>query len=97
VIAKGRSSFAQRDYFSVGSWIGIREIAIESAADDFAFMNDDCAYRHFSYVERSLGRPQGFLHPQFVVFRTSAIPHAEYCMRMVNLQLLRKWIDPSPV
>jgi hypothetical protein len=84
VIAQGRSGFAQRDYFCVGSWVGVGQIAIESAPDDLAFMNYDCAYRNFTQVEGSLSGPQGLLHPQFVGFGTSAVPHEQYCMRMVE-------------
>jgi hypothetical protein len=84
VIAEGRSGFAQSNYFRVGRRVGIGEVAVESASDNFAFMHDDGAYRHFSYVERSLSSTQGVLHPQFILFRTSAIPHEQYCMRMIE-------------
>jgi hypothetical protein len=88
VIAESRSGFAQRDYFCVGSWVGVGQIAIESAPDDFAFVNYDCAYRNFTQVEGSLSGPQGLLHPKFVGFGTSAVPHEQYCMRMVESSAL---------
>jgi hypothetical protein len=92
MIAEGRSGFPQRHDFCVSCRIGIGEIAIESAADYFALMYYDGADWHFSQVESALSGPQGFVHPQFVGFGTSAVSHEQYCMRMVGLepQLLRK-------
>jgi len=84
MIAEGGSSFSQGDDFCMSSWVGVGHIAIESASDDFAVMNYDCAYRHFSYVERSLGGMQGLLHPQFVGSGASAVSHEEHCMRIVE-------------
>jgi hypothetical protein len=84
VIAEGRSGFPQSNYFRVGRGVGIGEVAVESATDNLAFMHDDGAYGHFSHVERSLSGPQRLLHPQFVGFRTSGVPHEQYCMRMVE-------------
>jgi hypothetical protein len=63
MIAEGSSSFAQGDDFSMGCGIGVGEVAIESATNDFAFMYYDGADRNLSYVERSLRSAQGFLHP----------------------------------
>ena len=97
MVAECRSGFPQGDDFSVSGRIAVSQITVESAADDFALMNYDGAYRHFTQIERSLSGPQGLLHPQFVVFGSSAVPHEQYCMRMAAPQLLRKWIDPSPV
>lgn len=81
VIANGGAGLAQCQNFGVGGWIGVGQVAVESASDDFPFMHDNRAYRHFSDVERSLSGPQRLLHPQFVGFRTSAVPHNQYCMR----------------
>jgi hypothetical protein len=63
VIADFRSGFAQCHNFCMGGWIGVGQIAIESATDDFAFMHHDCADRNLAYVERSLSSAQGLLHP----------------------------------
>ena len=54
VIAEGSSGFAQGDDFSMRCGIGIGYVAIESAANDFAFMHYDRADRNLAYVERSL-------------------------------------------
>lgn len=105
VIAEGRSGLAQGDDFGVGGGIGVGQVAVESTTDDLALMNNYGADRHFAYFERSLRSPQGLLHPQFVVIGASADQHEQYCMRTVArasaltqpAQLLRKWIDPSPV
>jgi hypothetical protein len=82
VVAESRSRLAQGDDFGVGGWIGVGQVAVESASDYFPFVHDNRAYRHFSDVERSLSGPQRFLHPEFVGFRTSAVQHNQYCMRM---------------
>lgn len=87
MIAEGGPGFPQGDNFRVSCWVSIGEIAIESAADDFALMHDDRADWHFSQVESTLGGPQGFVHPQFVGFGTCAVLHEQYCMRMVGLKL----------
>jgi len=84
VIAEGGSGLAQSDDFSVSRWIRVGQVAIESAADDFTFMNDDGPYRDFAHIERSLRSSQGLLHPQFVAFKTAAVWHDQYCMRLVE-------------
>jgi hypothetical protein len=84
VIAEGRPGFPQGYDFCVGCRIRVTHVAIEAAADDFTFMYYDCAYGNFSDVERSLSCAQGLSHPQFVGFRSSAVPHAYYCMRQVG-------------
>jgi hypothetical protein len=94
VIADGQSGFPQGDDFRVGGGVGVSQIAIESAANNFAFMHDHGADRHLTYVERSLSRPQGLLHPQFVVFRISAVPHEQYCMRMAEPSTLAQMYRP---
>jgi hypothetical protein len=81
VIANGGAGLAQCQNFGVGGWIGVGQVAVESASDDFPFMHDNRAHWNFSDVERSLSGPQRLLHPQFVGFRTSAVPHNQYCMR----------------
>jgi hypothetical protein len=82
VVAKGGSGLAQGDDFGMRCRIRVGQIAIESAADDLAFIHHNGTDRNFSYVERSLGGAQGLLHPQFIVFSASAVSHEEYCMRM---------------
>jgi len=41
MIAERCAGFSQRDHFSMGGRIGIREIAIKSAANDIPLMYDD--------------------------------------------------------
>jgi hypothetical protein len=55
--------------------IGVGQVAVESAADDFAFMYYHSPDRDFAYIERALGGAQSLLHPQFVGFRASAVWH----------------------
>lgn len=82
VIADCGSGFAQGDDFSMRGGIRVGEIAIKSAAYDLAFIHHNGPDRNLSDFKRSLGSPQGLLHPKFIGFRASAISHAEYCMRM---------------
>ena len=81
VIAKGTPRLAQSDDLSMRTGVGIYQVAVESATDDFTFMNDDGANRNFAHIECSLSSPHRLPHPQFVVFRASAVWHEEYCMR----------------
>jgi hypothetical protein len=84
MVPDGRPGLAQSHYFGMSRWIGIGEVAIESAANDFSFMDDDSANRNFARVHGALGRSQGLLHEKLVVFRTSTVLHEEYCMRMIE-------------
>ena len=66
MIADRGSCLAERDDFGVGRGIGVREIAIVSAANDLAAVNDYCTDGDFSGLKRSLRGTKGFLHPEFV-------------------------------
>src|SRR6185312_13693385 len=74
--------------------IGVGDIAIESAADDLAFVHRYGADRYFSDVERTLGSAQGLLHPQFIVFSASSVSHDQYCMRLIELSALTQMDGP---
>jgi hypothetical protein len=87
MISDGCAGLAQSDYFGMSGWIGIREVAIEAAPNDFSFMDDDSAHRNFARVHGALSRSQGLLHEEFVVFGTSTVLHEEYCMRMTEPEL----------
>ena len=63
MITDVRARFAQRNDFRMRGGIGIGDIAIPSAADDFSATNDNGAYRDFANLQRSLGAAEGFFHP----------------------------------
>src|SRR6476646_5027858 len=67
MVGEGSTSFPEGNYFCVGCRIAIQDVAIESASNDFSFMNNDCSDRHLAEFKRSLCCAQGFLHPEFVV------------------------------
>jgi hypothetical protein len=67
-----------RRRFRAGSWVGIGQIAVESASDDFAFMHLRLRLPAPLYIERSLSRPQGLrIHnsssSELPLFRTNNI------------------------
>ncbi len=66
MVTNGSTSLAQRNDLGVGRRIGGGDVAIPSSADDTAIAYNDCSYRNFPGLERSLGAPQGFLHPKLV-------------------------------
>lgn len=66
VVTKECGSFAQRDDFGVCSRIGVGDVPIETAAHDFALKNNDGSDGNFADLERALGAPERFVHPQFV-------------------------------
>lgn len=66
MVTKECRGIAERDDFGVRSRVGIGDVSIVSAPDDFAVENDDRADWNLSNFKRALGRAQCFVHPQFV-------------------------------
>jgi hypothetical protein len=66
VVTNGGAGFAQRYDLGVSRRIGVRDVAVPSAADDSAAAYYDRAHRDFSRFETALGAPQRFFHPQLV-------------------------------
>jgi len=66
MVTKECGSFAERDNFGVRSRIGLGDVSIVSAPDDFAVENNDGAHGDFSDLECALGAAKRFFHPQFV-------------------------------
>ena len=69
MVAEGGTGFAQGDDLGMGGGIGVGEIAVAAASDDFAVANDHRADRNFTRFKRALGRAQSFLHEEFVAVR----------------------------
>jgi hypothetical protein len=67
MVAEVFGGVAQGDDLSVGGGVGVGQVAIPSAADDFVLVNDYCSYWDVSGFERALGGAEGFFHPEFVV------------------------------
>ena len=67
IVAKATTGVPEGNDFGVGRRVGIQNIAVKSASDDFSFMNNDRPDRYLAEFERSLSSTQGFLHPEFVV------------------------------
>lgn len=63
MVADSRACFAQCDYLSVGSGVGVAYIAVPSASYDVAIAYHNCADRDFSRFERTLGTTESFFHP----------------------------------
>jgi len=66
MVTQRGTRLAQSDDFGVARGIGVGDIAIPSASDDVALVDDDCAHGNFSRVERALGGAEGFFHQEFV-------------------------------
>jgi NADH-quinone oxidoreductase subunit I len=66
MVTHGGTSCAQDNDFGVGGGVGVGEVAVPAAGDDFAITNDDGAHGHFTGFERTLGGAESFFHPQFV-------------------------------
>lgn len=64
------TGIAKRYHFRVGGWIGISEVGIPSAANDFILTDDDCADGNFSGFERALRATKSFFHPKFVSWKS---------------------------
>jgi hypothetical protein len=66
VITNGCTGFAESDDFGMGGGIGVRDVAVPSAANDLAIADYDSPHRDFVYFESALGATEGFFHPEFV-------------------------------
>jgi len=66
MVTQRGTCLTQSDDLGVSRGIGVGDIAIPSASDDFALMNDNCADGNFSGFERSLGGAERFFHEEFV-------------------------------
>lgn len=60
------ASLTKRHHFRVSRGIGIGEVGIPPAPDDFILANYDCADRDFSGFECALCGAKSFFHPKFV-------------------------------
>src|SRR5579871_6721592 len=58
--------FAQGDDLSMGSRIGVFEVAVASAAHDLIVEHDYCAYRYLIRFKGALRTAQRFFHPVFI-------------------------------
>jgi hypothetical protein len=66
MVTEGGTGLAQGDYLGMGSGIGVCEVAVAAASDDFAVVNHDRADWNFSSFESTLGVAEGFFHEEFV-------------------------------
>jgi len=48
MVTQVRSGLAEGDDFSVGSRVGVSDIAVPTSADNFPGVNNDCAYGDFA-------------------------------------------------
>src|SRR6266702_3096702 len=58
VLADGSARFAQGNHLRVGSGIGVADIAIETAANDFSLIDNHSADGNFSSIEGAPGSAQ---------------------------------------
>jgi len=70
VVTNGCTGFAEGDDLRVGGRIGVRDVAVPSAADDFSFADHNGAHWNFIHFESALGAAEGFFHPEFVGTKT---------------------------
>jgi hypothetical protein len=75
VVSYGSAGRAQGHNLGMCSGIGIRQVAIESQANDFSFTDYNSAHRDLSQFERALGSPQGLVHEEFVGGVVRVISH----------------------
>ena len=66
VVTKGCPGFTQGEEFRMGAGIGVGDVAIPSATNDVASMNDHGADGNFICFEGTLGAAEGLFHPEFV-------------------------------
>jgi hypothetical protein len=66
VVAEMAAGFAQGDDLGVGSGIGVAEDAVLASADDFALVDDDCAYGHLTGGFGGVGFCHGGAHALLV-------------------------------
>jgi hypothetical protein len=66
MVTHGSTGFAERDHLGVRGWVGVRNVAIPSAADDAALADNDCTHRHLSALESALSAAQRLFHPKFI-------------------------------
>lgn len=55
VICDGCAGLAQGNDLGMSCRVGIAEVPIEAAANDFSFTDDDSAHRNFARVQGALG------------------------------------------
>jgi hypothetical protein len=60
------SGFAQRHDFRVSGRIGVAEVAIPTAPNDFSSEHNHCADWYLSGVKRTLCGAQSFFHPELI-------------------------------
>ena len=65
-LPSGGTGLAQGDDLGVGGGIGIGEVAVAAASDDFAFVNYYRADRDFAGFQSALGGAESFFHEEFV-------------------------------
>jgi hypothetical protein len=66
MVAEGGTGLAQRDNLGVRGGIGVGEIAVAAASDDFAVVNYHRADWDFAGFKRALGGAERFFHEEFV-------------------------------
>jgi len=66
IVGEVSAGFAEGDYFGVGSGIGVAEDAVLASADNFALVDDDCAYGHLARGFGGLGFCHGGAHALLV-------------------------------
>jgi len=66
MVAEGGTGLAQGDDLGVGGGVGIGEVTVAAASDDFAMVNDDRTDWDFSGVESTVGGAESFFHEEFV-------------------------------
>jgi hypothetical protein len=66
VITDAGSGFSESHNFGVGRRIGVGDVSVPSAADDFASVDYDGADRDFVHSKSTLGAAEGFFHPELI-------------------------------
>jgi hypothetical protein len=66
MVDESGTGLSQGHDLSVSSRIGIGEVAVPSASNDLAVVNNNRADRNFSGLERALGGAESFFHEKFV-------------------------------
>ncbi len=66
MVTEGGTGLAQGDDLGMGSGIGIGEVAIAAASDDFAVVHHHGTDGDFSGFESTLGGAESLFHKEFV-------------------------------
>ena len=92
MVTKAGTSLAESDDFGVRSGVGEGEVLVPAAADDCAFVEDDCPYRDFAGFQCALGGSEGLFHPEFVSGRRELVLVRQVTWLLPPLGLLGSFV-----